>query len=267
MLQQTPVARVIPAWEAWMARWPTPKALSQAPLGEVLSQWGRLGYPRRARNLHTTAQVITSSYGGEVPESVEALLALPGIGDYTARAIACFAFGQPHPVVDTNVKRVIARAVNGEAAAGHWSTASGLDRVDRAMDRPLSDSEYCLNQRALMELGALVCTARSPQCEQCPLAIQCQWRALGYPVDQATLPRRQARYEGSDRQVRGVVLRLLREQPGWHDLAELERLWPQRTQLARAVESLVTDGLVEQDLSVDPPRIGLSWSVSLDPGE
>lgn len=267
MLQQTPVARVIPVWTDWISRWPTAQSMATAPLGEVLSHWNRMGYPRRARNLHQAATVITKDHGGVVPSDVDTLLTLPGVGDYTARAVACFAYGQPHPVADTNVKRVVARVDHGDAAAGHWSTKQGLALVDQAVSRPVSDADYCLSQQALMELGALVCTAKSPSCDPCPLSDSCAWKAAGYPVDQAVLPRTQARYEGSDRQVRGLVLGLLREAPRSFGYDELEPLWPKRpTQLRRAVVSLVRDGLVIESDSPDGPTYSLSWSEPY-PGE
>jgi A/G-specific adenine glycosylase len=259
MLQQTPVSRVLPVWTAWMERWPTPHHLAEATLGEVLQNWNRMGYPRRARNLHNCAITIVRDFDGEVPTSLDDLLGLPGVGDYTARAVACFAFGDPHPVVDTNVKRVIARALHGDAAAGHWSTKEGLTLVDESIDRPVSDEAYCHSQQALMELGALVCTAKNPTCEECPLTTHCQWKLAGYPVDQSVLPRSQARYEGSDRQVRGLILALLRDEPTTHGLDRLEQLWPKTTQLRKAVASLVTDGLIQETDSPDGPIYGLSW--------
>jgi A/G-specific adenine glycosylase len=266
MLQQTPVSRVIPAWTSWLDRWPDAHSLAQAPLGDVLQQWGKLGYPRRAKNLHLTAQEVSFRWSGVVPESVDDLLALPGIGDYTARAIACFAYGQPHPVVDTNVKRVVARAIDGDAAAGHWSMRDAMARVDAAMDTPLSDEEYCLSQKALMELGAVVCTARSPRCDECPLISDCAWRASGFPVDPAVLPRVQARYEGSDRQVRGLILELLRGTPGTHPQSEIDALWSQAAQRERALRSLVSDGLIVESEASGELHYSLSWSEPY-PGE
>ena len=261
MLQQTPVARVVPAWEAWCLRWPTAEALAGASLGEVLQQWNRLGYPRRAKNLHRAAQIVANDFAGALPQDVDTLESLPGVGTYTARAVACFAFGDPVPVVDTNVKRVVARAVDGDAAAGHWSVGFGLTRVDQVTGE-LSPEEYCLTQRALMELGALVCTARSPQCEKCPLAASCEWRQRGYPENPAVMPRRQAAYEGSDRQVRGIILGWLREHPEPLDGATLETLWPTPTQRRRAVESLLADDLI---IRVDTPD-GEAFSVPWQPG-
>lgn len=249
MLQQTPVARVVPAWIEWCERWPEAKNVAAASLGDVLQQWGRLGYPRRAKHLHQLAQIIASDYGGQPPADVDTLESLPGIGPYTARAIACFAYDQPVPVVDTNVKRVVARAVHGTEGAGHWSTREGLVLVDQAVGHQMSDADYCLSQRALMELGALVCTARSPRCDACPLQAHCQWRLEGYPSSPSTRPRKQPKYEGSDRYVRGIILAALRDEPSPIDKEDVASLWALRGQFERALESLVSDGLVLREES------------------
>lgn len=266
MLQQTPVARVIPVWETWCERWPTPADLSRASLGDVLAQWGKLGFPRRARNLHRTAQAIVDRHGGIVPSDVETLETLPGIGTYTARAIACFAFGVAVPVVDTNVKRVVARVAGGDADGGHWSTREGLERVD-TVSATESKQDYCTTQQALMELGAVVCTSRSPDCNECPLVSECVWRARGYPVSQAVLPRKQARYEGSDRQARGVLLGFLRDHPEPVGAEELLALWSPRAQAERALDSLVADGLAEQLGSDESRQVSLAWQPAPDRGE
>lgn len=258
MLQQTPVARVVPAWEAWCERWPTAEDLARASLGDVITQWGKLGYPRRAKNLHRTAQAIVEHHEGLVPSDVETLEALPGIGTYTARAIACFAYGSPVPVVDTNVKRVVARVEDGDADGGHWSVSQGLERVD-TISASMTDEDYCTTQKALMELGALVCSSRNPRCHQCPLTTHCQWRARGYPVSERVLPRKQAKYEGSDRQARGVLLEFLREHPEQVTAEELLLLWAPRTQAERALDSLLADGLVEEHGEDDRRAISLSW--------
>ncbi|MCW2568224.1 MAG: A/G-specific adenine glycosylase, partial [Mycobacterium sp.] len=167
MLQQTPVARVLPAYDAWLARWPTPAALAAEPAGEAVRMWGRLGYPRRALRLHECAVTLVGRHGGEVPSDVDALLALPGIGAYTARAVAAFAYGRRVPVVDTNVRRVVARAVEGSAEAGAPSTTRDLAAVEALL--PAEPSTAARLSIALMELGALVCTARSPRCPECPV--------------------------------------------------------------------------------------------------
>jgi A/G-specific adenine glycosylase len=239
MLQQTPVNRVLPKLEEWLTRWPTPADLAAASPGDAVRAWDRLGYPRRALNLHAAAVAIVERHGGQVPADVPSLLALPGVGDYTARAVSVFAFGQRHPVVDVNIRRVIARAVLGLAGPG---PASKRDLADMEALLPEQDADAALFNIGVMELGALVCVARSPRCEACPIAAQCEWRALGYPETGAPAPR-QARYEGSDRQVRGLVLAELRaaDVPVTRD--ELTLVWPDAQQLDRAIAGLVFDGL------------------------
>lgn len=242
MLQQTPVARVAPIWIDWVARWPTPSATAAAGPAEVLRAWGKLGYPRRAKRLHECATVIATDYGDVVPEDVETLLTLPGVGAYTARAVACFAYGQRVPVVDTNVRRVIARAVHGQADAG--SPSAARDLADVAAVLPEGE-EAAVFSAALMELGATVCTARSPKCAVCPLSA-CAWRAAGFPPGEG--PRRPAQaYAGTDRQVRGKLLDVLRAGSGPVERAELDVVWLTDTaQRDRALDSLLIDGLVEQ---------------------
>lgn len=242
MLQQTPVNRVIPHLEAWLGRWPTPTAMSTATPAEVVMQWANLGYPRRALWLHRAAIEISERHGGDVPRDVDALLALSGIGDYTARAVAAFAFGDRHPVVDTNTRRVIARAVDGRSQPG---PAARRDLV--AMDAllPHADDESAVFNAAMMELGATVCTAHAPKCEVCPLATQCTWLSSGRP-DTGDGRRRQARYEGSDRQARGAVLKALRHSDaGEMPLDEVIHEWRDGAQRDRAIDSLIADGLAE----------------------
>lgn len=244
MLQQTPVTRVIPHLEAWLTRWPTPAALAADPPAEAVKQWANLGYPRRALWLHRAAEEITQQHGGVVPDDVTALLALTGIGDYTARAVAVFAYGRRAPVVDTNTRRVIARACHGRSQPG---AASKRDLADMSALLPASDTDAAIVNAATMELGALVCTARAPRCEACPLASMCAWRLAGYPDTGDARPR-QARYEGSDRQVRGALLRAVREQaPSPLLLGALDAVWEDTPQRSRALDSLITDGLLEAD--------------------
>ncbi|KAA9087325.1 HhH-GPD family protein [Microbacterium radiodurans] len=242
MLQQTPVARVIPLLEAWLTRWPTPADLADAAPADAVRQWANLGYPRRALWLHRAAVEIRDRHDGDVPRDVDALLALTGIGDYTARAVAVFAYGDRHPVVDTNTRRVLARAVRGRSQPG---PAAKRDLDDMTAILPEDVDESTVVNAAAMELGALVCTARSPRCEACPLADRCAWRAAGYP-DTGDTRTKQARYEGSDRQARGAVLKVLRAATT-HDVAADEVIadWPDRAQRDRAIDSLVVDGLVE----------------------
>ncbi|MDT5324356.1 MAG: A/G-specific adenine glycosylase [Mycobacterium sp.] len=240
MLQQTPVARVEPIWRDWVARWPTPSATAAASAADVLRAWGKLGYPRRAKRLHECAIAIAAEHGDMVPDDVATLLTLPGIGSYTARAVACFAYGQRVPVVDTNVRRVVARAVHGRAD----SPASVRDLVEVAALLPNGPDAPRFSV-ALMELGATVCTARSPRCGLCPLSV-CAWRSAGFPP--ATNPaRRPQRYAGTDRQVRGRLLDVLRDNATPVTRAQLDVAWlSDAAQRDRALDSLLTDGLVEQ---------------------
>jgi A/G-specific adenine glycosylase len=244
MLQQTPVARVIPRLAEWLERWPTPAALAAAPSGEAVRAWQRLGYPRRALNLHAAAVAITERHGGVVPSEVDELLALPGVGDYTARAVAAFAFGKRHPVVDTNVRRVIARAVEGEGQAGPPSTRRDLAAMEALL--PADEAEAKVVNAAVMELGAIVCIARTPLCEQCPLADRCAWRGAGYPAYEGRVAPKQKSWEGSDRQVRGLLLAELRAADVPVTAAELEQVWADAAQRDRALRSLLHDGLAIQ---------------------
>ncbi|MFS0712472.1 A/G-specific adenine glycosylase [Microbacterium sp. 2P01SA-2] len=242
MLQQTPVARVIPLLEAWLERWPTPADLAAAAPADAVRQWANLGYPRRALWLHRAAVEIRDRHAGVVPRDVDDLLALTGIGDYTARAVAVFAYGDRHPVVDTNTRRVLARAVQGRSQPG---PAAKRDLVDMADILPDDVVASTVVNAAAMELGALVCTARVPRCDLCPLADRCAWRAAGYP-DTGDTRVKQARYEGSDRQTRGAILRVLRSATT-HDVAAEDVIgdWPDAVQRDRAIDSLVSDGLIE----------------------
>jgi A/G-specific adenine glycosylase len=240
MLQQTPVARVLPAYETWLARWPTPAALAADAPGEAVRLWGRLGYPRRALRLHEAARAIAVRHGGVVPSDLGDLLALPGVGAYTARAVASFAFGQRHPVVDTNVRRVVARAVAGSGEAAPPSTTRDLAAATALL--PADAESAARFGVALMELGALVCTARAPRCAACPLAGTCAWRLAGYPPYEGPRAARQA-FEGTDRQARGALLAVVRAADGPVPAEAL--VWPDRLQRARALDGLVADGLVE----------------------
>lgn len=239
MLQQTQVERVIPRWQGWMTRWPTAAGLASDSVAEALRMWDRLGYPRRARWLHACAVEIRDRHGGEVPREEEALLAMPGIGPYTAAAVRAFAFGLPGVVLDTNVRRVIARAVAGQASTGNHVTAEERSRAADLADHPQSAHWSA----AVMELGALVCTARQPDCDSCPIAPGCAWRAAGYPEGPA--PRRQAAYAGSDRQVRGRIMEVLRQTTGSVPISAIEACWPETPQRERALASLAADGLLE----------------------
>jgi A/G-specific adenine glycosylase len=244
MLQQTPVARVVPAHSEWLARWPTPAALAAEPAGEAVRQWGTLGYPRRALRLHETATILTARHGGTVPADVDTLLALPGIGPYTAAAVASFAFGQRHAVLDTNVRRVLARLVAGRARP-----PAAVSAAEGRLAESLLPAESAVAARwsvALMELGALVCSAAGPSCAACPVARDCAWRAAGYPEEPKEAGRRAQRYDGTDRQCRGRLLAVLRGSGAPATRADFDAVWAgQPVQLARALDGLVDDGLVD----------------------
>ncbi len=242
MLQQTPVNRVIPHLEAWLERWPDPAALAADSPAAAVAQWANLGYPRRALWLHRAATEIALRHDGVVPSDVDALLALTGVGDYTARAVAVFAYRDRHPVVDTNTRRVLARTIDGRAQPG---PPGKRDLAAMEAVLPLDVEASTIVNAAAMELGAVVCTARSPRCEACPLADLCAWRLAGYP-DTGDERRRQARYEGSDRQTRGAVLKALREAEAHAvPLVAVIPDWPDARQRDRAIDSLIADGLAE----------------------
>ncbi len=240
MLQQTPVARVLPAWQRWMERWPTPADLASASQADAVRAWERLGYPRRAKRLWECAQVLVELHGGEVPRDADALLALPGVGQYTAAAVASFAYGRSTVVLDTNVRRVIARAWRGEPLPR--SSVSRHERELAARIVPAVDA-VCW-AAASMELGALVCTARAPRCEDCPLVGTCAWFTAGMPA-LAQAPRRTQAWHGTDRQVRGRILALLRESPGPLTVAGNAALADvEPGQVDRCLNTLVVDGLL-----------------------
>ncbi|GAA0738043.1 A/G-specific adenine glycosylase [Dactylosporangium roseum] len=243
MLQQTQVSRVEPAWHRWMERWPTPAHLAADPPGEAIRAWDRLGYPRRALRLHACATAIVERHDGEVPDDVDALLALPGIGMYTARAVAAFAFRQRHPVVDTNVRRVVARVVEGAADGGAATTPADL----RAVEVLLPDDHEAAARAsvAFMELGAMICTARAPRCAACPLTTVCAWRLAGSPPADGP-SRRTQRYHGTDRYVRGLMMAVLRASDEPVPLGRLDEVWPDAQQRQRALDGLLADGLVRR---------------------
>ncbi|WP_317229733.1 A/G-specific adenine glycosylase [Clavibacter sp. MX14-G9D] len=241
MLQQTPVARVIPRLEEWLVRWPVPAALAATPASEAVRAWGRLGYPRRALALHACAVAIVERHGGEVPEDVDALLDLPGVGPYTARAVAVFAFGHRHPVVDVNVRRVLARAVDGQGDPGPARTTADLAAMAAQLPEDLVEARVF--NAGTMELGAVVCTARSPRCDACPVRDLCAWRAAGYPAYDGPARPTQKRYEGSDRQVRGLLLAELRSSHSPVSAADLATAWSEPVQRERALAGLLADGL------------------------
>lgn len=252
MLQQTPVVRVLPRWRAWMERWPTPADLAAAPTADVLTAWDRLGYPRRALRLQEAARAVVERHGGGVPADPVALRALPGVGEYTAAAVSSFAFGIPETVVDTNVRRVFARAVGGIALPPKALTRAEMRLAGALMPADPDDANRW--NAAVMELGALVCTARSPACERCPLLERCAWVAAGSPAPQIA-PKGQA-WAGTDRQVRGAVMAALRADGRLPPDAVRERAAavgrlgahaPTDEQWERCVAGLVRDGLAVAD--------------------
>jgi A/G-specific adenine glycosylase len=242
MLQQTPVNRVLPVWGEWLKRWPTPTDLAREPSGEAVRAWGRLGYPRRALRLHGCAVAIVEQHGGKVPTVHAELLALPGIGSYTAAAVASFAYGQRHAVLDTNVRRVLARLRTGEEFPPQSQTVAEVRMAEALM--PLDPPTAARWAVAVMELGALVCTARTPRCADCPVLDQCAWRLAGKPAYDGP-PRRGQTYAGTDRQCRGRILAVLRHAPGPVDKPALDVVWADPVQRERSLDGLIADGLVD----------------------
>ena len=243
MLQQTPVARVEPVHRHWLATWPTPADLAAAPSGDAVRAWGRLGYPRRALRLHAAATVVVERYDGRVPSAYDDLRALPGVGDYTAAAIATFGFGRRHAVLDTNVRRVLARVVSGVELPPVAATAAEKRLAESLL--PEDEAEAATWSIALMELGALVCTATRPTCDTCPVADACAWRVAGYPAYDGP-PRKAQTWAGTDRQCRGRLLTVLRDAEGAVPRRTLDRAWDDKPQRERCLASLVADGLLVQ---------------------
>jgi A/G-specific adenine glycosylase len=240
MLQQTQAERVRAPYERFLRRFPTVRACADASVGDVLRAWAGLGYNRRARNLHQAAAVMAERHQGTVPADLSALLALPGIGPYTARAVLVFAFETDHAVVDVNVQRVIARAVVGQPVAAV--------RAQAIADRLVPPGGGWLWNQSLMEIGAVLCGPRAPVCGPCPLASDCVRAGAGRPSPDPAAPRhRQSAFAGSDRQGRGRLVDALRAGPvparqlaatcGWPDDAERAR---------RVADSLVADGLARR---------------------
>lgn len=242
MLQQTPVARVLPVWQAWLERWPTPAALAAEPSGEAVRAWGRLGYPRRALRLHAAATAIVARHGGDVPDAYDDLLALPGVGDYTAAAVAAFGFGRRHVVLDTNVRRVFARVLAAEEFP-----ATAVTRAERALAESVlpHDDTAPVWSVAVMELGALVCTATAPRCDSCPVTHLCAWHAAGRPAYAGPVRKVQT-WAGTDRQCRGRLLAVLRDADTPVHRSALEAVWDEPEQRERALAGLIEDGLAVQ---------------------
>ena len=239
MLQQTPVARVLPKWNEWMQRWPTPAELAIATPAQAITAWGRLGYPRRALRLHESAKIIARDFNNEVPESEEVLRSLPGIGDYTAAAISAFAFGANTLVMDVNIRRVLVRALDGKEYP--TSSPTVRERESRLAILPRHNADNWA--AATMELGALICTSKNPSCNDCPIISQCRWRKNGYP--QSELVRKSQDWHGTDRKCRGTIVQALRENESL-TLSAIKKLWPEESQVEKALETLLTDRLIEE---------------------
>ncbi|AKE40750.1 A/G-specific adenine glycosylase [Corynebacterium kutscheri] len=244
MSQQTPVARVEPKWCEWMDRWPTPADLAHADTADLLIAWDTLGYPRRALRLQECAQMIVDKHGGVVPSDLAELLALPGIGDYTARAVAAFYYGQRVPVVDTNVRRVYKRLIQATYLQG-TPRRKELTEVESIL--PIEGAPEF--SAALMELGALVCTP-TPACQLCPVSDLCAWQLNGCPqpdeLELAQAKQRVQKFTGTDRQVRGKIMAVLRKNRHARR-ADIDLIWPDQQQLSRCLFSLLADGLCEND--------------------
>lgn len=237
MLQQTPVVRVLPMWKEWMRRWPTAQDLASATTSEVITAWGRLGYPKRALRLHECAKIISSDFHGEVPRTEKELRALPGIGEYTAAAITAFAYNARSLVLDINIRRLFGRVLDGvETPKSHTSKE---ERHSRSELIPETDAHIWA--AATMELGALVCTSRNPKCGQCPLTSMCKWKALEYPA--SDIPRRTQSWHGTDRQCRGIIVQALRDNLTLQK-HELVKLWHDESQIEKALSTLTNDGLI-----------------------
>lgn len=240
MSQQTPVVRVLPAWTSWMERWPTPRDLAVASPSEVIIAWGKLGYPRRALRLQECARVVANDHDNELPRSRDALLALPGIGPYTADAVIAFAYHQRSVVLDTNTRRVIARLHGAEAQPPNLRKDE-IARADALV--PLDPSDAWQWNAALMEFGALVCTARTPRCEICPIIDRCAWFAAGCP--EGLVERRVQPFKGTHREARGKVMAVLRSADAPVSRASLSReSGLPDSRFAPALESLLADKLV-----------------------
>ena len=239
MLQQTPVNRVLPIWNEWMNRWPTPRDLSMAKKSDLLKAWGRLGYPRRALRLHEAATIIASQHNNQVPKTEAELRNLPGVGEYTAAAIMAFAHKKRSLVLDVNIRRLFSRALDGEGFPSLHIT--NQERKSRTALIPTNAHTWAA---ATMELGALICTAVKPKCETCPLSNSCLWRAKGYPPSQ-TQKKRAQKWHGTDRQCRGTIIEHLRTNEN-ASTKNLQTLWQDHSQLEKCLASLIKDGLVEK---------------------
>ncbi|GBL28254.1 adenine DNA glycosylase [Actinomycetota bacterium] len=238
MLQQTPVNRVLPKWDEWMKRWPTPNDLAKASPAQVITAWGRLGYPRRALRLHAAAQIIAEDFNNQVPEDPATLQTLPGIGEYTAAAIGAFAFEKQTLVMDVNIRRLLTRIIDGNEHPKPAPTSR--EKASRLALQPSKNAH--LWAAATMELGALVCTSKNPICEKCPVIGQCNWRKNGYP--KTDLVRKSQDWHGTDRKCRGTIVQALRENESLTENA-IKKLWPDESQVEKALTTLQEDLLIE----------------------
>ncbi len=241
MLQQTPVARVLPVWEEWLERWPDAADLAAAGRGDVVRAWGKLGYPRRALRLHTTAGVLAERFAGQVPASYDDLRTLPGIGDYTAAAVAAFAYRKRHVVLDTNVRRVLARVVAGQELPPPSVRREERDRAEQLL--PDDGGAAAAWSVGVMEVGAVLCRVSAPRCGPCPLRAECTWHQAGHPPDDGP-PRKAQTFAGTDRQCRGRLLDVLRGAEGPVHHSALEAAWSLAEQRERALAGLLADGLL-----------------------
>ena len=238
MLQQTPVNRVLPKWIEWMDRWPTPSDLAAATPAQVITAWGRLGYPRRALRLHAAAQIIAEDFNNEVPADEITLQLLPGIGQYTAAAIAAFAFEQRTLVMDVNIRRLLTRLIDGNEHPRPAPTTR--ERAARLTLMPQKNAHVWA--AATMELGAIVCTSSNPKCELCPVIAACNWRKNGYP--KTDLIRKSQDWHGTDRKCRGTIVQALRENESLTESA-IKKLWPDESQVEKALKTLIADQLIQ----------------------
>ena len=238
MLQQTPVTRVLPKWIEWMERWPTPADLAIATPAQVITAWGRLGYPRRALRLHAAAQIIAEEFNNEVPSDEITLQSLPGIGLYTAAAISAFAFEQRTLVMDVNIRRLLTRVIDGNEHPKPAPTSR--ERASRLTLLPQKNAHMWA--AATMELGAIVCTSSNPKCELCPVISECNWRKNGYP--KSDLIRKSQDWHGTDRKCRGTIVQALRENESLTENT-IKKLWPDESQVEKALLTLLEDRLIQ----------------------
>ena len=249
MSQQTPIARVQPIWLQWMERWPTPADVAAASSADIIVAWANLGYPSRALRLKACAAAIVEKHGGEVPLSLKDLTLLPGVGTYTASALLAFRHGIRVPVLDTNVRRVLVRFLDGREFPPHTTPSKAeTKRADELL--PEDGHRAAEVSLALMEFGALVCTQLSPSCDECPISNKCAWALAGFPKDEKR-PTPQP-YAGTDRQARGRIMKALRTAhfEGTDGLTKRRVLdaaridGGDRYQPARVYRALLKDGMI-----------------------